>query len=77
MSNKEEKLSLMTNKEITLLGDLEVLLLLQLEKNLSYPDFISLLSRTFGQQKDSVLALLDPEYLRALKKNTLNSTVCP
>ena len=64
------KLTLMSNKEITLYGDIEVLVLLEMHLRVKQADLLDILQGCFGAVNNrQILDYLDPDFVKHIKKN--------
>ena len=64
------KLTLMSNKELALFGDVEVLVLLEMHLRIKQTDLLDILQGCFGAVNNrQMLDYLDPEFVKSIRKN--------
>lgn len=74
MQPNYKKLLLQSNKEITLNGDLEVLILLNMHFTIGQKNFNEIMGKYFEDIKGELLPILDPEYLQIVSKGIGSSS---
>jgi len=70
MQPSYKKLLLQSNKELTVFGDMEVLILVGMHTSINRATMEDILSANFDKgQRETVLSVLDDEYLKIISKN--------
>lgn len=73
MQPNYRKLLLQSNKEITLNGDLEVLILLNMHITIGQKNFNQIRDKYFAGFKEDLTEILDPEYLQIIRKGVAST----